>query len=118
VLYRLIKSEAHDKELYQKFKQDIDNEVADMRDLLRQHIMLSDREEQLKPLGLGKRNKTLVLCLIFFSFFNLLLFHVIKHILTAQLVVSNSYLMVLFKHCTASSQGVMLLYFHSNPFML
>jgi hypothetical protein len=40
-------------------KQDIDNEVADMRDLLRQHIMLSDREEQLKPLGLGKRNKTL-----------------------------------------------------------
>jgi hypothetical protein len=30
------------------------NEVADMRDLLRQHIMLSDREEQLKPLGLGK----------------------------------------------------------------
>jgi hypothetical protein len=29
-----------------------------MRDLLRQHIMLSDREEQLKPLGLGKRNKT------------------------------------------------------------
>jgi hypothetical protein len=30
-----------------------------MRDLLRQHIMLSDREEQLKPLGLGKRNKTL-----------------------------------------------------------
>jgi Holliday junction resolvase RusA-like endonuclease len=54
-----VKSEAHDKELYQKFKQDIDNEVADMRDLLRQHIMLSDREEQLKPLGLGKRNKTL-----------------------------------------------------------
>jgi hypothetical protein len=53
-----VKSEAHDKELYQKFKQDIDNEVADMRDLLRQHIMLSDREEQLKPLGLGKRNKT------------------------------------------------------------
>jgi Holliday junction resolvase RusA-like endonuclease len=47
-----VKSEAHDKELYQKFKQDIDNEVADMRDLLRQHIMLSDREEQLKPLGL------------------------------------------------------------------
>jgi Holliday junction resolvase RusA-like endonuclease len=46
-----VKSEAHDKELYQKFKQDIDNEVADMRDLLRQHIMLSDREEQLKPLG-------------------------------------------------------------------
>jgi Holliday junction resolvase RusA-like endonuclease len=44
-----VKSEAHDKELYQKFKQDIDNEVADMRDLLRQHIMLSDREEQLKP---------------------------------------------------------------------
>jgi hypothetical protein len=33
---------------------DIDNEVADMRDLLRQHIMLSDRGEQLKPLGLGK----------------------------------------------------------------
>jgi sensor domain CHASE-containing protein len=33
-----VKSEAHDKELYQKFKQDIDNEVADMRDLLRQHI--------------------------------------------------------------------------------
>jgi hypothetical protein len=31
-----VKSEAHDKELYQKFKQDIDNEVADMRDLLRQ----------------------------------------------------------------------------------
>jgi hypothetical protein len=29
-----------------------------MRDLLRQHIMLSDRQEQLKPLGLGKRNKT------------------------------------------------------------
>ena len=54
-----VKSEAHDKELYQKFKQDIDNEVADMRDLLRQHIMLSDREEQLKPLGLGERNKTL-----------------------------------------------------------
>jgi Holliday junction resolvase RusA-like endonuclease len=54
-----VKSEAHDKELYQQFKQDIDNEVADMRDLLRQHIMLSDREEQLKPLGLGKRNKTL-----------------------------------------------------------
>jgi hypothetical protein len=53
-----VKSEAHDKELYQQFKQDIDNEVADMRDLLRQHIMLSDREEQLKPLGLGKRNKT------------------------------------------------------------
>jgi Holliday junction resolvase RusA-like endonuclease len=44
-----VKSEAHDKELYQKFKQDIDNEVGDMRDLLRQHIMLSDREEQLKP---------------------------------------------------------------------
>jgi hypothetical protein len=38
-----VKSEAHDKELYQQFKQDIDNEVADMRDLLRQHIMLSDR---------------------------------------------------------------------------
>jgi Holliday junction resolvase RusA-like endonuclease len=57
--YRIqVKSEAHDKELYQKFKQDIDNEVADTRDLLRQHIMLSDREEQLKPLGLGKRNKT------------------------------------------------------------
>jgi hypothetical protein len=37
---------------------DIDDEVANMRDLLRQHIMLSDREEQLKPLGLGKRNKT------------------------------------------------------------
>jgi hypothetical protein len=35
-----VKSEAHDKELYQKFKQDIDNEVADMRDLLRQHIKL------------------------------------------------------------------------------
>jgi hypothetical protein len=35
-----VKSEAHDKELYQQFKQDIDNEVADMRDLLRQHIML------------------------------------------------------------------------------
>jgi hypothetical protein len=34
-----VKSEAHDKELYQQFKQDIDNEVADMRDLLRQHIM-------------------------------------------------------------------------------
>jgi hypothetical protein len=33
-----VKSEAHDKELYQQFKQDIDNEVADMRDLLRQHI--------------------------------------------------------------------------------
>jgi hypothetical protein len=28
-----VKSEAHDKELYQKFKQDIDNEVADTRDL-------------------------------------------------------------------------------------
>jgi Holliday junction resolvase RusA-like endonuclease len=53
-----VKSEAHDKELYQQFKQDIDNEVADMRDLLRQHIMLSDRQEQLKPLGLGKRNNT------------------------------------------------------------
>jgi hypothetical protein len=26
-----VKSEAHDKELYQKFKQDIDNDVADMR---------------------------------------------------------------------------------------
>jgi Holliday junction resolvase RusA-like endonuclease len=51
-----VKSEAHDKELYQQFKQDIDNEVADMRDLLRQHIMLSDREEQLKPLGLGLHN--------------------------------------------------------------
>jgi hypothetical protein len=39
---------------------DIINANADtMRDLLRQHIMLSDREEQLKPLGLGKRNKTL-----------------------------------------------------------
>jgi hypothetical protein len=25
--------------------------------------------------------------------------------------------MVLFKHCTASSQGVVLLYFHSNPFI-
>jgi hypothetical protein len=25
-----VKSEAHDKELYQQFKQDIDNEVADM----------------------------------------------------------------------------------------
>jgi hypothetical protein len=36
-----VKSEAHDKELYQQFKQDIGNEVADMKDLLRQHIMLS-----------------------------------------------------------------------------
>jgi hypothetical protein len=35
-----VKSEAHDKELYQQFKQDIDNEVADMRDLLRQHITM------------------------------------------------------------------------------
>jgi hypothetical protein len=43
-----VKSEAHDKELYQQFKQDIDDEVANMRDLLRQHITLSDREEQLK----------------------------------------------------------------------
>jgi hypothetical protein len=34
-----VKSEAHDKELYQKFKQDIDNEVADMRDLLRQNLL-------------------------------------------------------------------------------
>jgi hypothetical protein len=42
-----VKSEAHDKELYQKFKQDIDNEVADMRDLLRQHIMLSHLHQML-----------------------------------------------------------------------
>jgi Holliday junction resolvase RusA-like endonuclease len=54
-----VKSEAHDKELYQQFKQDIDNEVANMRDLLRQHITLSDREEQLK----------LVLLILIFSFY-------------------------------------------------
>jgi hypothetical protein len=30
-----VKSEAHDKELYQQFKQDIDNEVADIFCFLR-----------------------------------------------------------------------------------